>query len=386
MPDPAGISVRGVHKSYRDRRVLAGVDLDVAAGTITAVLGPSGCGKTTLLRIMAGFDDPDAGVVRIAGHTVVGDGPVVPAHRRRVGLMPQEGALFPHLSVGGNVAFGLPSRNGVAADVAHWLEVVGLPGLADARPHELSGGQQQRVALARALAAKPRVLLLDEPFAALDAGLRVRVREDIAEILRAAGTTAVLVTHDQAEALSLADSVALLFDGTVAQHAAPTDLYDRPANLQTARFVGATVELAGTCGDGVARTALGAHPVQVRVPDGPVVVVLRPSNCAPPRRAHRAGPRRGGTGVPFLRCRHRAARRAARRHRGAAALCGRCPRGGRHRRQRDGRRPGAGLPVTSRRVADGLRRNRPPTAPRAPPSRAVRQIRRTHVGARAAHA
>ncbi|AKS34072.1 ABC transporter ATP-binding protein [Mycolicibacterium goodii] len=273
---PAGISVQRIHKSYGDRRVLAGVDLDVGAGTITAVLGPSGCGKTTLLRIMAGFDDPDTGVVRIGGHTVVGDGPVVPAHRRRVGLMPQEGALFPHLSVGGNVAFGLASRNGVATEVAHWLEVVGLPGLADARPHELSGGQQQRVALARALAARPRVLLLDEPFAALDAGLRVRVREDIAEILRAAGTTAVLVTHDQSEALSLADSVALLFDGTVAQHAAPADLYDRPANLQTARFIGATVELAGTCHDGVARTALGAHPVRIPVSDGPAVVVLRP--------------------------------------------------------------------------------------------------------------
>jgi len=190
--------------------------------------------------------------------------------------MPQEGALFPHLSVGANVGFGLSSRNGAAAEVARWLEVVGLPGLADARPHELSGGQQQRVALARALAAQPRVLLLDEPFAALDAGLRVRVREDIAEILRAAGTTAVLVTHDQTEALSLADSVALLIDGTVAQHAAPADLYGRPANLQTARFVGATVELAGTCRAGVAHTALGAHPVRSGVADGPAVVVLRP--------------------------------------------------------------------------------------------------------------
>jgi iron(III) transport system ATP-binding protein len=272
----AGISARGIHKSYGDRRVLAGVDLDVAAGTLTAVLGPSGCGKTTLLRILAGFDDPDRGVVRIAGQAVVGDGAVVPAHRRRVGLMPQEGALFPHLSVGGNVAFGMAARNGAAGEVAHWLEVVGLPGLADARPHELSGGQQQRVALARALAARPRVLLLDEPFAALDAGLRVRVREDIAEILREAGTTAVLVTHDQAEALSLADSVALLFDGAVAQHAAPADLYARPSNLQTARFVGATVELAGRCRGGIAHTALGAHPVGIPVPDGPVVVVLRP--------------------------------------------------------------------------------------------------------------
>lgn len=272
----AGVAALGIHKSYGRRRVLAGADLEVPAGTITAVLGPSGCGKTTLLRILAGFDDPDAGTVHIAGEPMIGRGPVVPAHRRRVGLMPQEGALFPHLTVGGNVAFGLAARNGVAGEVAHWLDVVGLPGLADARPHELSGGQQQRVALARALAARPRVLLLDEPFAALDAGLRTRVREDIAEILRAAGTTAVLVTHDQTEALSLADSVALLIDGAVAQHAAPADLYCRPANLATARFVGATVELAGTCRAGVAHTALGAHPVRIAVADGPAVVVLRP--------------------------------------------------------------------------------------------------------------
>lgn len=274
----AGVAAQGIYKSYQNRQVLAGVDLAVPAGTITAVLGPSGCGKTTLLRIVAGFDHPDRGVVHIGGDTVVGERTVVPAHRRRVGLMPQEGALFPHLSVGGNVAFGLAgsSSNGAAAEVAHWLEVVGLPGLADVRPHELSGGQQQRVALARALAARPRVLLLDEPFAALDAGLRVRVREDIAEILRAAGTTAILVTHDQSEALSLADSVALLLDGVIVQHAPPVELYGQPATLQTARFVGATVELTGECNSAVAQTALGRHPVRGAVRDGSVVVVLRP--------------------------------------------------------------------------------------------------------------
>ena len=291
----AGVAAQGSCKSYQQRQVLTGVDLDVPAGTITAVLGPSGCGKTTLLRILAGFDDPDSGTVRIAGQMMVADGKVVPAHRRRVGLMPQEGALFPHLSVGANVGFGLSSRNGAAAEVARWLEVVGLPGLADARPHELSGGQQQRVALARALAAQPRVLLLDEPFAALDAGLRVRVREDIAEILRAAGTTAVLVTHDQTEALSLADSVALLIDGAVAQHAAPPELYARPANLQTARFIGATVELAGVCRAGVAHTALGAHPTRIRVPDGGVVVVLRPEQL------EMGGPGGGARGAACVR-------------------------------------------------------------------------------------
>jgi len=194
----AAVAAQGISKAYGDRQVLSGVDLDMPEGSITAVLGPSGCGKTTLLRILAGFENPDAGTVRIAGESVAGGTTSVPVHRRRVGLMPQEGALFPHLSVGENVAFGMDhaTRREMQARVSHWLAVVGLDGLANARPHEISGGQQQRVALARALAAQPRVLLLDEPFAALDAGLRVRVREDIAAILRDAGTTALLVTHD----------------------------------------------------------------------------------------------------------------------------------------------------------------------------------------------
>jgi iron(III) transport system ATP-binding protein len=271
------VSVRGLHKSFGEHSVLSGVELAIPAGTITSVLGPSGCGKTTLLRIVAGFDEPDGGVVSICGHAVAGQGHSVPAHRRRVGLMPQEGALFPHLSVGRNVGFGLTgSARDTSKEVAYWLEVVGLAGLADSRPHELSGGQQQRVALARALAPRPRVLLLDEPFASLDAGLRVRVREDIAEILRAADTTALLVTHDQSEALSLADSVALLLGGRITQHGRPAELYARPADLASARFIGATVELRGDCHDGVVTTALGRHRARVPVADGPVVVVLRP--------------------------------------------------------------------------------------------------------------
>lgn len=270
----AAVVVRGVDKSFGRRRVLSGLDLDVPAGTMTAVLGPSGCGKTTLLRILAGFEDPDTGSVSIGGRPMAG----VPTHLRRVGLMPQEGALFPHLDVAGNVAFGVVNARRAAARsiVGHWLNVVGLDGLAGARPHELSGGQQQRVALARALAAEPRVLLLDEPFAALDAGLRGQVREDIAAILRSAGTTAVLVTHDQAEALSLADSVALLLSGSIAQHSTPADLYHQPTSLAAARFVGATTELAGQSRARIVRTALGEHTVRIPVPDGPVVTVLRP--------------------------------------------------------------------------------------------------------------
>ncbi len=274
----AAVAAQGIFKSYGDRQVLSGVDLDLPEGTITAVLGPSGCGKTTLLRVLAGFEDPDAGTVRIAGETVAGGTTTVPVHRRRVGLLPQEGALFPHLSVGENVAFGMhrSTRREAQARVAHWLAVVGLDGIADARPHEISGGQQQRVALARALAARPRVLLLDEPFAALDAGLRIRVREDIATILREAGTTALLVTHDQSEALSLPDSVALLIEGTIAQHSTPADLYARPTSLANARFIGATVELAGIASSGIVHTALGALRARLPVADGAAVVVLRP--------------------------------------------------------------------------------------------------------------
>ncbi|WP_141865704.1 ABC transporter ATP-binding protein [Arthrobacter sp. SLBN-53] len=279
---PSGIRVEGVRKSFADRTVLDGIDLEVANGHITAVLGPSGCGKTTLLRVIAGFEEPDGGAVSVGGVPVVGAGTgrrdgSVPAHRRRVGLMPQEGALFPQLSVGRNVTFGLPrARRSDTAIAEHWLGVVGLDGLADARPHQLSGGQQQRVALARALAAEPSVLLLDEPFAALDAGLRVRVREEIATILRATQTTALLVTHDQAEALSLADSVALLIAGRVAQHGPPAQLYDRPVNLEVARFVGGTVELDGDIRGGTLTCALGTHRPDVAPADGPVTVVVRP--------------------------------------------------------------------------------------------------------------
>lgn len=278
MPDHATVELANVTKSFGPRPVLTGVTLDVAPGTVTAVLGPSGCGKSTLLRILAGFENPDGGTVRVAG-AVLADGSVsVPAHRRRVGLMPQEGALFPHHTVAGNIVFGLGrmSKSERQAVVARWLAVVGLDGLAEAHPHQLSGGQQQRVALARALAARPRVLLLDEPFASLDAGLRVRVREDITTILREAGTTAILVTHDQAEALSLADQVAVLLDGSIAQRGEPHELYRRPVSLDVARFVGSTVELGGNHCGGQVSTALGRHPLGNRAGEGPVTVVIRP--------------------------------------------------------------------------------------------------------------
>ena len=271
-----GLAITGVVKAFGPIPVLRSVDLLAPTGSITAVLGPSGCGKTTLLRIVAGFETADAGTVSLSGRQLSGAGRPVPPQRRRIGLVPQEGALFPHLSVGGNVAFGAPPGPGRAAIVARWLDVVGLDGAASCRPHELSGGQQQRVALARALAAEPDLILLDEPFSSLDAALRVRVREEIARVMADAGTTAVLVTHDQAEALSLADNVALLLDGRIAQAGTPAELYHRPVSLAAASFVGETVQLSGHATGAVVHCALGVLPLRLPVRSGPAVIAIRP--------------------------------------------------------------------------------------------------------------
>ena len=213
------LTVSGLYKAFGTHPVLTGLDLDVPAGSFTAILGPSGSGKTTLLRLLAGFERADAGSIAIGDRVVDGPGTSqIPPERRQLGYVPQEGALFPHLTVAANVGFGLPARRR-AARTAELLEAVGLAGMGGRYPHQLSGGQQQRVALARALAIRPEVVLLDEPFASLDAHLRASVRADVLEICRAAGTTAILVTHDQDEALSMADRIAVLRDGRIVQYA-----------------------------------------------------------------------------------------------------------------------------------------------------------------------
>jgi iron(III) transport system ATP-binding protein len=285
--------VRGLAKSFGAQPVLVGVDLTVPEGTLAAVLGPSGCGKTTLLRIVAGFDNPDAGEVLIGGRTVAGRGRAVAPERRAVGIVPQEGALFPHLTVAGNVGFGLSRGRTVASRVEQMLELVGLGGYGSRMPHELSGGQQQRVAVARALAPAPALVLLDEPFSALDTGLRTAVREDVRIALLAAGATAVLVTHDQQEALSMAGLVAVLQGGRIVQAAAPADLYTQPADLDVASFVGEAVVLPATLrGDGrLAECVLGTVPVRL-VGDAAAAsgtVLLRPEQIV-------LGP--AGDGVP----------------------------------------------------------------------------------------
>jgi iron(III) transport system ATP-binding protein len=231
--------VKDLHKRFGPQPVLVGLDLEIPAGSFTAILGPSGSGKTTLLRVLAGLERADRGTVIIGDEVVDDDRDHVPAERRRLGYVSQEGSLFPHLSVEANVGFGLSRRERRGPRVRELLEMVGLSGLGRRYPHQLSGGQQQRVAVARALAVRPRAVLLDEPFASLDAQLRASVRADVRAILRAAGTTAVLVTHDQDEALSVADFVAVLRDGAIAQVAAPAEVYAQPADAALARFLGA---------------------------------------------------------------------------------------------------------------------------------------------------
>jgi len=274
-PDHSSLVCRGLVKAFDGTVALGGFDLDVPTGALVALLGPSGCGKTTALRLIAGLERPDDGTIEVRGRRVAGDGPWVPPERRRVGMVFQEWALFPHLDVAANIGFGLDGdREG---RVASLLELTRLDGLGDRMPHELSGGQQQRVALARALAPEPDLLLLDEPFSNLDAQLRSEVRTEVRAILTAIGATAVFVTHDQEEALSIADLVAVMIDGTVRQTGTPFEVYSEPVDARVARLVGGTNLVAATAEGGVARSALG-ETAAPGVPDGPCDLLVRPES------------------------------------------------------------------------------------------------------------
>ena len=274
VTEPA-IDARRVEKRFGRTRAVDGATLRVEHGKLVALLGPSGSGKTTLLRVIAGFETPDAGRIAVSGRGVAGDGTWVEPEHRRIGMVFQDGALFPHLTVERNVAFGASRRE----RVAECLDLVGLAARADSYPHELSGGERQRVALARALAPDPEVVLLDEPFASLDAGLRDALRAEVADILRAAGTSALLVTHDQAEALSLADTVAVMCDGRVEQVGTPEEIYERPLTRWVAEFLGEADVLPGTASRGMVECELGRFGA---APDlaGRVNVVIRPESVA----------------------------------------------------------------------------------------------------------
>ena len=273
------LEVKGLAKSFHANTVLHDIDLDLQPGTTTAVVGSSGCGKTTLLRLIAGFEAPDAGTITIDGRQVASPESAVAPHRRGVGYVAQDGALFPHLTVGQNIAYGLrgTARGEVRARVSELLETVSLDAsYASRRPHQLSGGQQQRVALARALARHPVLMLLDEPFSALDTGLRASTRKTVADLLTNAGVTTLLVTHDQEEAMSIADQVAVMRDGRFTQVGSPQQVYRHPIDRFTAEFLGDCISLPCTVASGVADCVLGRIPVQGPTADGPATVVLRP--------------------------------------------------------------------------------------------------------------
>jgi iron(III) transport system ATP-binding protein len=275
------LEVGGLTVGYGDQTVLHAIDLTVDNG-ITAVLGVSGCGKSTLLRTIAGFLRPREGVIRLAGVEVASPGRSVAPRGRNIGYVPQEGALFPHLDVAHNIAFGLPRRlrRRSRDRVAEMLELVDLPAaLATRYPHHLSGGQQQRVALARALAARPSLVLLDEPFSSLDAGLREETGRAVVDALRATGSTALLVTHDQGEALSLADQVAIMAEGRFLQAAAPRTIYLSPANQAVASFLGHAALVPGRVASGEetrATCVLGTVRVTGHPASGAVTLALRP--------------------------------------------------------------------------------------------------------------
>jgi iron(III) transport system ATP-binding protein len=273
------VEVAGLRKSFGAMTVLDGVDLRVAAGSIVALLGPSGCGKTTLLRSVAGLERPDAGQVRLGRRLLSDAGTFVAPERRRIGMVFQDWALFPHLSVARNVGFGLPraERRGGRVDAA--LAMVELDGLGTRMPATLSGGQQQRVALARALANRPTAILLDEPFSNLDAALRTSIRTEVQRLLKDLALTAIFVTHDQEEAFVLGDEVAVMLDGAIVQQSTPPQIYDAPASRSVAAFVGDANFLAGSAVGDKADTAVGPVPL-CDERHGEVDVLVRPEQLA----------------------------------------------------------------------------------------------------------
>ncbi|MFI1074651.1 ABC transporter ATP-binding protein [Streptomyces puniciscabiei] len=272
----ATVEFRSLRREFGATVALDGLDLTVRPGEFLALLGPSGCGKTTALRMLAGFEHPDSGAVLVDGEDVTH----VPAHRRDAGMVFQSYSLFPHLNAVDNVAFGLRMRGVRTAErrarAAELLELVGLADKGERYPHQLSGGQQQRIALARALALRPRVLLLDEPLSALDAKVRLTLREEIRRLQQELGITTLFVTHDQEEALSVADRVAVMRAGRLEQCAEPAELYRRPATAFVAEFVGTMSRIPGELKDGTVEVLGQRLPADGEVPDGAVDVLVRP--------------------------------------------------------------------------------------------------------------
>ena len=276
------LELTAISKSFADVQVLDSLNLSVAPGSRTAIVGPSGSGKTTLLRILAGFETPDTGRIVMQGRTLFDENRFVPAHQRGIGFVPQEGALFPHLNVADNIAWGLDgTRHEKRQRVEALMEMVSLDRqLATHWPHEISGGQQQRVALARALAQRPSLMLLDEPFSALDTGLRAMTRKATADLLAEAGVASILVTHDQNEALSFATQVAVMRSGRFTQVGTPYEVYTRPVDEETALFLGDALILPAQLTAGYALCALGEVPTDNAHATGQGRVMLRPEQLS----------------------------------------------------------------------------------------------------------
>ena len=266
-----------VTKGFGQTMAIQEVSLELEEGKFLALLGPSGCGKTTLLRLIAGFEVPDRGTIEVGGRTVSGPGVFIPPESRRVGIVFQDYALFPHLDVSRNIAFGLPKNVNRKKRVEEMLSLIGLRRLESRMPHELSGGEQQRVALARAMAPGPNVLLLDEPFSNLDADLRIRIRAEVKDILTRAGATVVFVTHDQQEALFMGDMVGVMNAGRVEQFDRPEAIFHTPATPFVAQFVGIADFLSGKIENGSVATEVGSLPLQNHLPSGMTVrAMIRP--------------------------------------------------------------------------------------------------------------
>ena len=274
-PATGELVVEGLCKAFGAARVLDHAGLRAPAGEVVALLGPSGCGKTTLLRCITGLERPDAGQVRLDGRDLSAPAAFVAPERRRIGMVFQDGALFPHLTVAGNVGYGLSREERRGTRVEEALALVDLAGFGDRLPASLSGGQAQRVALARALVTRPSVLLLDEPFSNLDTSLRVQIRAEVQRLLADLGVTAVFVTHDQEEAFVVGDEVAVMLAGRVVQQATPAELYRAPASRAVAGFLGDANLLPGVATAGLADTAIGRVPLRDGL-GGDVDVLLRP--------------------------------------------------------------------------------------------------------------
>jgi len=273
----ATVKVRGLGKKYGADAALSGVDLELPDERITAILGPSGCGKTTLLRILAGLTDADAGEVRLGDSVFSDPRSRVPPERRGIGMVFQDSLLWPHLKVRANIAFPLGSGKEGDPRVARAARLAEVVPFLDRWPAGLSGGEQRRVAIARAIVGEPDLLLFDEPLSGLDANLRVRLLLAIRGIQQELGVTACYVTHDQEEALGVADRVAIMRNGRVLQVGTPEEIYARPATEFVAGFVGLSTILDGECSGGMARTALGEYPAD-GAPDGPIRLAVRPES------------------------------------------------------------------------------------------------------------